>query len=124
TVDVTIKVPTDRVASLQREAHVIEELANVGKLTIDPNATAGKNAATLMIGDMQVFVHDVIDPAAERQRLEKELANLDKQISSLAGKLQNEGFVSRAPAEVVAQEKQRLVDLQAKRATVADSITH
>jgi valyl-tRNA synthetase len=124
TVDVTIKVPTDRVASLQREAHVIEELANVGKLTIDPNATAGKNAATLMIGDMQVFVHDVIDPAAERQRLEKELANLDKQISSLAGKLQNEGFVSRAPAEVVAQEKQRLVELQAKRATVADSITH
>ncbi len=115
TVNVTIKVPPERVTSMKREAHVIEELANVGELIVDPNATAPRNAATLVIGDMQIFVHDVIDPAAERQRLQKELANLDKQIAGLQGKLNNAGFVQNAPPEVVATERSRLGDLQTKR---------
>jgi valyl-tRNA synthetase len=122
TVNVTIRVPAERVASMQREAHVIEELANVGHLAIDPSATASRNDATLVVGDMQIFVHDVIDPAAERQRLEKELSGVEKQIASIAGKLGNDGFVSRAPADVVANERQKLADLEAKRETMRKTI--
>ncbi|MHC4443512.1 MAG: valine--tRNA ligase [Planctomycetota bacterium] len=112
--DVTIKVPAERVGSLQHEAHVIKLLARVGELTIDAKAKAPKNAATLVVGDMQIFVADVIDPSAERKRLAKELENLDKQITGITNKLGNENFVSRAPADVVQRERQRLAELQAK----------
>ncbi len=122
-VDITIKVPAERVAAVRAEHHVIQHLANVGQVTIDPNAAAPKNAATLVVGDMQIFVHDVIDPAAERTRLEKELASLDKQIAGLTGKLENEGFVKNAPAAVVAAERQRLVDLQTRREQLVQTMS-
>ena len=117
-VDVTIKVPANRVASLEHEAHVLKQMAGVGKLTIDPNAAAPKNAATLVLGDMQIYVADVIDAEQERARLQKELENIDKQIKSIEGKLGNESFTARAPADVVARERERLEEFKAKRVTV------
>jgi len=121
-VDVTIKVPADRVESMRHEAHVIRHLAGVGALTVDADPPKPKNAATLVVGDMQIYVADVIDPAAERTRLEKELAALDKQIAAVTGKLSNENFTTRAPAEVVQRERDRLAELKAKRETVAQAV--
>ncbi len=117
-VDVVIKAPADRVASLRRESDVVRHLANVGSLTVDTEPAKPRNAATLVLGELEIYVADVIDAAAERARLEKELANLDKQITGLAGKLSNEGFTSRAPADVVEREQQRLAELKDKRETV------
>ncbi|NLX22239.1 MAG: valine--tRNA ligase [Phycisphaerae bacterium] len=121
-VDVTIRVPAGRVESLKREAHVIRHLANVGGLTIAEDAPKPAGAATLVIGDMQIFVAGVIDPAAERTRLQKELQNLEKQITGLASKLSNESFVGRAPADVVQRERDRLADLRARCNTVLRTI--
>jgi valyl-tRNA synthetase len=122
-VNVTIKVPADRVVSLKHEAHVIKQLANVGELSLDPDAAKPPHAATLVIGDLQIFVADVIDAAAEGQRLAKELAHLDKQIAGITGKLDNKNFVDRAPAEVVQRERDRLADLKAKRETVLATLS-
>jgi valyl-tRNA synthetase len=121
-VDVAIKVPTGRVASLQQEAHVIQKLANVGALTVGADVEKPPNAATLVIGDLQIFVANVIDAAAERKRLEKELANFDKQIAGIEGKLGNAEFTARAPADVVEREKARLAELKAKRETVVQAM--
>ena len=54
-----------------------------------------------------------IDVAAEKERLKKEIEKLEKQISIAQGKLSNEGFVARAPAAVVEQEKQRVAEFSA-----------
>jgi valyl-tRNA synthetase len=54
-----------------------------------------------------------IDVAAERVRLAKEIEKLEKLISIAQGKLSNEGFVARAPAAVIDQEKQRVADFTA-----------
>jgi valyl-tRNA synthetase len=118
TVDVAIRVPAGRVASLEHEARVIQQLASVGELTIAVDAPKPPNAATLVIGDMHIFVANVIDPAAERQRLEKELAGIDKQIAGIHSKLDNESFTRRAPAGVVQRERGRVAELSAKRETV------
>jgi valyl-tRNA synthetase len=118
TVDVVIKVPPGRLESLRREADVVRHLANVGSLTVDADPPKPPSAATLVIGDLQIFVADVIDAAAERTRLEKDLAGLDKQIAGLTAKLANESFTSRAPADLVQREQQRLADLRDKYETV------
>ena len=47
-----------------------------------------------------------IDVKAERERLSKEITRLEGEINKANGKLSNESFVARAPAEVVAQEKE------------------
>jgi len=122
-VNVTIKVPAERVASLRHEAHVIRRLARVGELLVATDPAKPAKAATLVIGDMQIFVADVIDAAAERRRLEKDLANLDKLIAGLNAKLGNQAFVAHAPAEVVERERGRLADLQAKRQTVLETMS-
>jgi len=55
-----------------------------------------------------------IDVEAERARLGKEIARLEAEIASASTKLGNASFVDRAPAAVVAQEKQRLAEKSAK----------
>ena len=49
-----------------------------------------------------------IDKAAERERLQKEISRLEGEIAKAEAKLANAGFVARAPAAVVAQERERL----------------
>jgi valyl-tRNA synthetase len=64
----------------------------------------------------------VIDLEAERARLRKELQRLDGLVTGLAGKLANEGFVAKAPPEVVAKERERLESLRADRDALQASL--
>ena len=54
----------------------------------------------------------VVDLGKEREKLSKQREKLAGQIRGIEGKLGNEGFVAKAPAEVVEREKARLADLQ------------
>ena len=60
----------------------------------------------------------VIDIAAEKERLNKELGKLDKEIDGVAKKLANEQFTSKAPAHVIDDQKQRKTDAEEKKARV------
>ena len=64
--------------------------------------------------DVFVDLKDFIDVDAEIARLSKEVAKLEKAINSKEKKLQNENFVSRAPAEVVQQERDSLSEMRLK----------
>jgi valyl-tRNA synthetase len=55
----------------------------------------------------------VVDPAAERARISKEIARLEGEIAKAKAKLANASFVERAPASVVEQERKRLADFEA-----------
>jgi valyl-tRNA synthetase len=71
-------------------------------------------SATQLVGDMEVLVPmaGLIDKNAELKRLDKELERLGKEIGRLEGKLGNEKFTAKAPAEVVAKEQEKLTEFQ------------
>jgi valyl-tRNA synthetase len=73
-----------------------------------------KAVGQVISGGIEIYLPlaGMIDLAAEQQRLQKELANLEKRISGSQAKLNNAGFVAKAPAEVVQQERDRLADLE------------
>jgi valyl-tRNA synthetase len=88
---------------------VIETLVR-GRLTIDAAATRPPSSALAVIGATEVYVDlaGVVDVAAERQRLEKEIRRAQDAIAGLEAKLARPEFVERAPAEVVERERSRL----------------
>ena len=70
-------------------------------------------SATSLVGDMQVLVpmSGLIDKDAEIQRLGKEIDRKEKDKQRAEGKINNPGFVAKAPAEVVQKEKDKVIEL-------------
>ncbi len=64
----------------------------------------------------------VIDLAAERTRLAKEMAKADADIARVDAKLGNANFVARAPEEVVEEEKEKREEAQARKAKIAEAL--
>jgi valyl-tRNA synthetase len=73
-----------------------------------------------VVNGVEVFLplKGLIDVDKETARLTKELEKLDKEISRLAKKLGNEGFLAKAPADVVAGEKEKLAGYEEKKKSV------
>ena len=80
--------------------------------------------AHVAIDQMDVFVDltQFIDVAAEISRNEKLLSNLMKQIQGKEGRLSNESFVSKAPPDIIAKERQALEELIAQRSVAEQAI--
>jgi len=74
---------------------------------------ATANAAVSNVGTLRVALHVEVDVAAELDRLDKEIRRLQGEIAKAEAKLANSGFVARAPAAVVDQEKRRAAEFSA-----------
>ena len=81
-------------------------------------------SSTALVGEMQILIPmaGLIDIDAERERLNKEIDNSQGFIKSLEAKLANENFVSRAPDNVVALERQKLSDAQSKLKSLTEQL--
>ncbi|NVK18244.1 MAG: valine--tRNA ligase [Methylocystaceae bacterium] len=102
-------------ARLVRNKDLILRMARLEKVEIVAEAIA-QGCVQEVVGDATVFINvvDHMDVAAEKARLEKEIANLDKIIGGKEKKLSNDKFVSNAPAEVVETERTKVAELTEK----------
>jgi valyl-tRNA synthetase len=66
-----------------------------------------------VVGPHRVMLDFKVDPAAEIERIRKEIARLEGEIAKARDELSNPSFVERAPAAVVAQRKERLASFSA-----------
>ena len=75
-----------------------------------------ENAMAGVVNGVEIFLplKDLIDVEKETARLNGEMAKLEKEISRLDKKLSNQGFLAKAPADVVAGEKEKLAGYQEK----------
>ena len=76
---------------------------------------------------MQIVYERKVDPAAERERLAKELARLQSERANIAEQLANQRFISKAPATVVDNSRKRadeLLSLIAKAERALKELEH
>ena len=108
-------------ATLNSFSPYVQALARLSKIDVvaDVNAAADGNAAPIkVVDDYRLLLKIEVDVAAERDRLDKEIARLENEIRKAEAKLNNASFVERAPPAVVAQEKERLAGFGASLAEV------
>jgi valyl-tRNA synthetase len=99
---------------LEAHGEEIRQLARLSEMKVAetaPEARPGDGAK--VFERVTVLVHGAIDPGEARTRLERDLAKAKTEIDRITAKLGNEGFVSRAPPEVVAKERARKDELAA-----------
>lgn len=98
---------------LDRNSDKIKSL--IGASTFERNDNVENAPAVVTpLGTLYLNVADTIDVAAERERLSKEMAKLEKLVQIGQSKLQNENFVSKAPSQVIEGAKKQLAETQQK----------
>ena len=108
---------------IARHRDLILTLARVSSLDTADAAPAG--AVTLVAGGTTVALSlaGIIDLAAERRRLEKEIAAFDSDIGHVNKKLGNPNFVSRAAPEVVEEQRAKLAEAEAGKTRLQAALT-
>ncbi|MGA9795708.1 MAG: valine--tRNA ligase [Rhizomicrobium sp.] len=108
---------------LDRNANVILTLARLS--TIDVSDSIPKGSAQFVIGEAVAALPlgDVIDFAKERARLEKELNKARDEIARFDAKLSNQQFVSRAPEEVLTEQREKRAEAAALQARLQEAMT-
>jgi len=93
---------------LEHEAPLVGALARAN-VRVEAQPPAGAAAHAVLAGGTSAVLPlaGLIDVEKECRRLQAELANLDKQLGALRGRLANENFVARAKPEVVEAERQK-----------------
>ncbi len=102
----------DEHARLSSFAPYLQALCKLSEVQIVAQLPASP-APVSVVGTTRLMLQVEIDVAAERERLGKEVARLENEIQKANAKLGNESFTARAPAAVVAQEKERLENFSA-----------
>src|SRR5213079_1754025 len=94
-------------SGLEEEQETIARLLNASELIIDGKfkAGAGTPIAYTPLGEILLIV--AVDHAAERQRLDNEIAKVEEELRTVEEKLKNKSFVDRAPKQVVELHRQR-----------------
>ena len=104
----------DDSARVTRHKQALAKLAKVASITIAKSGEEQPPTLSALAGTIEVMVPmaGVIDVDKELARLDKELDRLTAERGRLAGKLSNDNFVARAPADVVDKERAKLADIE------------
>ncbi|MBX9914021.1 MAG: valine--tRNA ligase [Pseudomonadaceae bacterium] len=99
---------------LDDNAPLLSKLAKLESVRILAADEVAPMSATALVGDMQVLVPmaGLIDKDAELARLDKEIQRLTGEVQRVGGKLGNQGFVAKAPAEVLDKERAKLAEAE------------
>jgi len=95
----------------------ITRLTNISEVAFNPEAIKPKTSAIIIVKGIEMYLplEGIVDLGKEEKRLSKELSKIEKELNLTYAKLANEDFITKAPDEVVAKERQKLEELASKR---------
>ena len=120
---VSAKTDENTAKLLNSQAGLICSSAGAKKFNAGAALQKPDNAAAAIVEQMQIYVHDVIDVEAEKQRLQKQKQEIEKSLQAAEAKLSNANFVNKAKPQVVAQARERLAMLTEQMATITKHLT-
>ena len=103
----------------------IKKLANITEITfIQDKADVPEEVMSAVVAGAEVFIplDDIMDYAAELERLQREKKKLEGEVKRVKGKLSNEGFISKAPEKVINAEKEKQEKYEEMLAKVCDRL--
>jgi valyl-tRNA synthetase len=110
---------------LEDYGYIFGRLCNVPDVSLIANdAAAPENAASTVVNDITLYLplEGMLDIAAECERLQKEQEKLADRIDGVEKKLANEGFVNKAPEQVVHRERERLEQLKTEQTQISEQL--
>ena len=112
----------DKLALVKENERQILLLTRVEAIVVSESKPEKSLASVL--DDVQIYlpVGDLLDLEKEIQRLKADLAKLEKDIAKSSGKLANQNFIDRAPAEVIEKEKTELAENSAKKERMLENL--
>jgi valyl-tRNA synthetase len=114
-VSVSIKSSTPDAAMQVRNHKVeIELLATCKVKDVGQDVAAPPNSAKTQAAGCEIYIEDLVDTAAEQQRTTKRREELTKQVAQLQGRLSNEGYIAKAPPNLVQQTRDQLAAAEAE----------
>ncbi|MFZ3023549.1 valine--tRNA ligase [Pseudomonas sp.] len=101
---------------------LLNKLAKLESVRVLAAGEEAPMSATALVGEMEVLVPmaGLIDKDAELARLDKEIQRLTGEVQRVGGKLSNEGFVAKAPAEVLDKERAKLAEAEQALAKLSE----
>ena len=119
---IAIGASAETQARLERHEALIKRMARLADIGVSDSVPPASAQTVLGEATLALPLEGVIDFAAERERLSRELTKLDGEIGRLEKKLGNEKFVANAPADVVAEQREKLADYSTQKAKLAEAL--
>lgn len=116
---------TDRPELFEAGVSFYTKLASASEVVIGSDKSAApENSVSVAspCGELLLPLDDLVDKAKETERLEKEKKRLEAEIKRVEGKLSNKGFVEKAPAAVVEEERKKGEQYKAMLETVVEGL--
>ena len=124
-VSVAIKISRDKEMKILKDysSHIVQ-MAKISSLTIGKQVTRPKESAVANVGRVETYVvlSGLVDIAMERQRIELALADVEKMMKALAGRLSNQDFVSKAPKDIVDKERKKGEELENRKKRLEENL--
>jgi valyl-tRNA synthetase len=123
---VILRVPDASISTfLNAQSSTIATLGRASEVTIAPDTAKPENALSSVIRGIDIYIETAgaIDQEKEKARLTKELERLAGLIKSIESKLNNPGFVSKAPEQVVKAEQEKLDSIKDSHAKMMENLS-
>ena len=117
-------IETSNTATFSNGVDFVKRLAYANEVEVNESFGDLGNVVTIITDDARVYIPlgDLVDFEAEKKRLEKELATAEDKLEFINKKLNNPGFVNKAPEKVVQQNKDDAAKLEEKIAQIKKSL--
>ncbi|MBI4227003.1 MAG: hypothetical protein HY600_01870 [Candidatus Omnitrophica bacterium] len=123
-IPVQIAAPSASAARITPYLDDLRRLVRAGQVTMAATVERAKGSAVAHVGSMDIVIPlaGVVDLDAERQRIQRRVEELQGLRRGKQGRLNNEQFRAKAPAEIIAQEEEALRTVEQELAKWSDSL--